>query len=134
MEIGSFGNVVFSTNDERVLTFSNFQRDLSTEYAEHRNIGRKPTSEYIAPNLDTITFNMTLDESFGVKPREAAELMITLCRNGEARPLIIGTWALGTDMWVITHLGNGLPVILNNGRILKATLEVTLKEYVNEYD
>ena len=134
MTVGSFGDIIFETSDSRILTFTGFKRTVATNYNKHHNIGVKPTLEYDAPDSDSITFTMTLDAQYGVSPRDNVSRMIEMCRDGEAYPLIIGTGAQGLDMWVITQLGAGFDVILNDGGILRASLDITLMEYINDYD
>ena len=132
--IGTFGDIVFETSDSRILTFNGLKRQSSANYGEHKVIGRKPMLEYIAPELDTVNFNMLLSAEFGVTPKDEAIRLLNMCQEGIAEYLIIGDWALGRDMWVITGLSQNLNFIMANGSLLSVSLEVSMKEYISYYE
>ncbi len=60
MAIGNFGRlIVFETSDQRILNFDSWQRTVSGNWASHDRIGKKPKSEFLNPNLQTVQFNIT---------------------------------------------------------------------------
>ena len=129
MIVGSFGEVVFETSDKRVLTPSDFRRDVSVRLADHDLLGVKPATEYIGPGLDSINFTLVLMRVLGYEPDEMIDLFINYCRNGQAYPLVIGEKGYGVDKWIITNLG--IPINqISNGVVVSAKLEISLKEYV----
>lgn len=127
--IGSFGKIVFETSDKRILTFSDFKRDTAARWSKHEVIGKQPVSEYLGPDLDTITFKIDLNGLLGVKPREEAENWLRMARSGQVETLVIGTRRLGLYKWKVTNVSQLWPTILNNGEVLRATIDVTLEEY-----
>ena len=55
--VGSWGNsIVFSTSDYRILTFKDFSRNVSGEWATHGRIGGKDRVEFVKPGLQKISF------------------------------------------------------------------------------
>lgn len=127
--IGYFGDIVFETSDKRILTFSGFQRNISSRWADHETIGKKPTSEFLGPGLDTISFVVTLNGSFGVKPKQEMDKWLIYARNGNAETLVVGNGALGVDKWTVQSVSQMWDVVWNDGKVFKGKVEVTLKEY-----
>lgn len=128
--IGFFGDIVFETNDQRILTFTGFQRDSTGRWATHDVIGRKPASEFLGPGLDTISFTVNLNGQFGVKPRRELERWLRKVRRGDAEILVIGNRPIGVDRWVVKSVSEMWNVVLNRGEILSAQIEVEMEEYV----
>lgn len=128
--IGSFGDIVFETSDQRILNFSGFKRNAEGRWADHEVIGKKPASEFIGPGLDTITFTVNLNGSFGVSPRKELERWLNHARNGNAEILVIGGKPLGVDKWTVRSTSEAWDVIWNNGELYSAKVDITLKEYV----
>lgn len=127
--IGYFGPIKFETSDRRILTFTDFQRESTTRSEKHDVIGRKPVKEFIGPDLDTITFTITLTATSGVNPRVEAEKWLRMSRNGEAHPLVIGKRGLGFDRWTIESVSQMWDVVLNKGQVYSAKVDITLEEY-----
>ena len=68
--IGTLGGISFHVsawND--VYTFDEFSRSAKTRTASHEVIGQKPLTEYLGPDLQTLTLKIKLHASRGVKPR-----------------------------------------------------------------
>lgn len=130
--LGFFGDIIFETSDQRILTFSNFQRSATAEYAKHRAIGKKPASEFIGPDLDTISFTVNLNGNFGVKPKEEMDRWLEKCRNGNAEVLVIGDTPLGMDKWVVKSVSQIWNVVFKNGELFSGNIEVELEEYLEE--
>lgn len=129
--IGYFGPIKFETSDKRVLTFSGFSRSSSAKIAVHDSIGGKPKSEYTGVDLDTITFSISLNASQGVNPREMADKLLKMNRNGEAHALVIGKSGLGFDKWIITNVSQAWNTIFNKGQLYSCKVDLTLQEYVS---
>lgn len=129
--IGFFGDVVFETSDSRLLTFNGFTREVSSRYAEHEVLLKKPKIEYLGPGLDTITFTIDINGSFGVKPREEMDRWVVLARKGQAYTLVIGAKPLGSDKWVVERVSEAWEIIFNRGELYSGKIDVTLKEYIS---
>lgn len=128
--IGFFGDIIFETNDKRIITFTGFQRNAAGRWASHEVIGRKPVSEFLGPGLDTISFTVLLNGNFGVKPRKELERWQRKVQRGEAETLVIGNKTVGANLWVVTSVSEAWNVVLNKGEIFSAQIEVELEEYV----
>lgn len=128
--IGFFGDIVFETSDKRILNFSGFTRNSSSRWAIHETIGAKPSSEYIGPGLDTVSFTVNINGLFGVKPREEMDRWIIKERSGEVAPLLIGNKYLGVDKWRIVSVSQAWDTIFNKGELVSGKIDVELEEYV----
>ena len=130
--IGFYGDIIFETSDERILNFSGFTRNSSSEWATHRAIGRKPASEFIGPNLDTISFTVHLSAKYGVKPQHEMDRWLIKSRDGMVDTLVIGNKALGVDKWKVVSVSQMWNVILNKGEVFSGDVDIELEEYVEE--
>ena len=129
MAIGSFGRRIFETSDKRILTFSDFSYSTTPRVAEHEIIGGKSKTEYIGPGIDEITFSMVLRVDMGLNVRKELEAWRRMAANGTAERLIIGRTRLGGGMWYIPNFSENWNLITNQGAIISASTEITLKEY-----
>jgi len=127
--IGAFGDIVFESSDKRLLTFDNLIRTYSATYEEHKIINYKPRLEFTGPDCDELTFTVNFNIWDGVFPQTEMNRWLEKCRNGKEEYFIIDEWFLGVNKWVITSVSNPITVIANNGKILKASVDITLKEY-----
>lgn len=130
--IGFFGDIIFETSDKRILTFQGFQRDSSARWNTHDVIGKKPTSEFIGPGLDTISFSIQLNANNGVKPRLEVEKWLEKERTGVAEILVIGNKGLGVDRWIVKSVSQMWNVVLNKGEVFSCSFDIELEEYVEE--
>lgn len=128
--IGSFGKIIFETNDSRILTFGNFSRESSSRSEAHAVIGTKPAKEFIGPELDRITFTVKFSANFIKNPRVEAEKWLRMNRAGEAHKLIIGKRALGLDKWTVENVSQAWDVVFKNGEVFSCSVDVTLEEYI----
>ncbi|MFX3672870.1 MAG: phage tail protein [Paenisporosarcina sp.] len=131
--IGYFGPIKFVTNDKRILTFTDFKRDSSARWGDHAVIGRKPVSEFLGSELDTISFSVHLSASHGVNPRIEAEKWLRMNRNGEAHVLVLGKRGLGIDKWKIESVSQGYDVIFNKGEVYSCKVDISLSEYIEVF-
>lgn len=124
--IGTFGPVTFTSSSSAVRTFSDFQRSRSYRFAKHEVLSGKPKLEGIAPELDSVSFNMRFDMALGVDPKsELAALEATL---GEAHFLMVGGTPLG--LFVIEKMDEDWRRIDGAGRLLVASVSLQLTEYI----
>ena len=67
--IGTLGRkIIFEVSDEKVLTFLNMTREITSRWAEHEALGVKPKPEFLGPGLQTGTLEITLSAT----PRSCA--------------------------------------------------------------
>lgn len=117
--LGLLGYCPFYCSDGRVLTFNNFQKKMSTRYAEHAVLGQKPTLEWVGQSLDEISFNIRLDAGLGTPPAVGLALLERMVESGTGQILLIGTEYFGR--FVITSIdqdrrfftGNGVPRVVD---------------------
>lgn len=129
-KIGSLGkSIIFETSDKRILIPSNFQKKVSARWQKHELVNRTPRQQFIGPDLDQVTFTITLNAQHGVKPKKTIANIQKLVKNGTPQKLVIGKKAVGSGKYVIIELSESWDVILNKGELLKATLNITLEQY-----
>lgn len=125
--IGSFGTVAFEVSTSRVKTFDEFKRQNQAKFGTHELLGKKPKLEYIAPGLDSITFQLVFSVSLGLNPAKEIEAFRDILNKGEYHQLVVGKKPLG--YFVIESLSEAWKHIDNHGNVLWAALDVSLKEY-----
>lgn len=124
--VGSFGDLVFSTSINYVLTPSNFERTRSAEYAEHKIIQGKPKLEFTGNNLQDVSFDIQLNKSLGVNIADMLNLLEEYVDDGVSANLILGTKVIGefvisSAKEVHRHIIQGTPSVV--------IISLTLKEY-----
>lgn len=128
--IGILGGIRFRVSDNRTLTFKNFKREISSTWNTIDRIGLKPMVEYGGPNLQTVSMEIVLQASLGVKPKTLLRTLERMTEGSEAYELVLGKRRIGKNKWVITKCSEVYDVILRGGEIFKATVTLTLQEYV----
>ena len=84
MAVGNWGTaVIFGVSDHKVLTYNNMSRTVGSSWATHSRIGAKDQVEYLRPNLQKLTFDISLDFTYGVDPRAIIERMEMAAELGE---------------------------------------------------
>jgi len=129
--IGYFGDIIFETSDQRILTFSGLKRDTSSRWGNHELIGLKPKTEFIGPGLDTISFTVDYNGNNGVKPRTEMDKWLDKARDGAAETLVIGDKPLGTDKWIVKSVSQAWGIVFNRGELFSGKIDVTLEEYIS---
>ncbi len=128
--IGALGDILFKVSYKNINTFQDLVRSSSGRWAYHEVHMQKPRSEFLGPNLDTITFLMQFESSLGRNPRYDMEKLMKLTRTGEALPLVIGGDALGYYRWTVEATEQTYKQVDKNGKVISGAITVTLKEYV----
>lgn len=128
--IGLLGSLRFRVNDNKVFTFNNMKREVSASWNTMERIGQKPISEFSGPNLQTISLDITLDASLGVRPRQLLEVLERMTESGQASELVIGRKMVGKNKWVITKCSQAWDVILRGGELYRANVSLSLQEYL----
>lgn len=129
--IGHIGkNIVFETNDQRILNFTKMQRTVKGRWASHARIGEKPKKQFLGPDADHLTFTIILNAQHGVRPRETIDNIEKAIRTGEPQTVVIGQRKVGDNKYVITEISESWETILNRGEVVKVTCDLTLEEYL----
>lgn len=126
--VGCYGDIVFEVSDKKLLTFSDLARKGKAEWAKHKILNHKPRSEFLGSDLDTLTFTINYSIWQGVFPQTEMNRWWHKKRRGAEEFFVIGHWALGMNKWAVADISNPIEVILNDGRILKASVDITLEE------
>lgn len=132
--IGALGNIAFVATAETLRTFSEFQRSSAGRWAKHERLGKKPLTQFLGPGLDTVSFTMRFDASYGINPRKEMDALSDLERSGKAMALTVGGKGVGVSLWGITSLSQSWDVIDNKGNVLVGTARISLEEYIAEAD
>ena len=91
MAVGNWGTaVIFGVSDHKVLTYNNMSRTVGSSWATHSRIGAKDQVEYLRPNLQKLTFDISLDFTYGVDPRAIIERMEMAAELGEIHYFVVG--------------------------------------------
>ena len=129
--VGSWGNVlIFSTSDQKILTFNEFCRTVSGNWAKHSRIGLKDKSEFTGPGLQKVKFTIVLMSELGVAPRKMMDIIANAVETGEVNVLVIGGKRVGTGQWAITESSEAWDTFLSRGELTKAKVDITMEEYV----
>ena len=128
--IGALGSILFKVSAKDVNTFQELTRSSSGRWAYHAIHMKKPKSEFLGPELDSISFTMQLEATLGRNPRYDMEKLMILTRTGEALPLVIGGDAMGYYRWTVESTEQQYTRVDNKGKVLAGTISVTLKEYI----
>lgn len=128
-QIGKFGSLVFETSSKKILTFNDMQRKVSARWTTHEIFGKKPRSEYMGSDLDEISLNVIFSAAHGVKPRESIEKLEKIVRYGKLANLVIGGKKVGTSKFYIESMSEDWNYILNDGKLMQASVTLNFKEY-----
>ena len=68
--LGSYGYIVFTVSNGKVLTFDGLEKDLSARFSKQEIHLNKPVLEFIGEDLAEIKLNIKLDTSLGINPKK----------------------------------------------------------------
>ncbi len=129
--VGNFGSrIVFETSDRKILTFSGLSQKVSGKYAKHSVTGQKDRPEFTGPGNRSVSFNILLDVSLGIRPREVMSKIEDAVENGETEYLVIGGRPVGRNKFYISSVSEAFDVVMSRGEIARATLQVSMEEYL----
>ena len=130
MAIGTLGrNVVFEVSDDRVFTFSELTREVTSRWTNHEPQGVKPKPEFLGAGLQTASLTITLSATLGVRPRDVLEGIENMVENGTAETLVIGNRPVGSNPFRLTGSSEAWNTVYNRGELARATLTISLEEY-----
>ena len=130
MAIGTLGrNVVFEVSDDRVFTFSELTREVTSRWTNHEPQGVKPKPEFLGAGLQTASLTITLSATLGVRPRDVLEAIENMVENGTAETLVIGNRPVGSNPFRLTGSSEAWNTVYNRRELARATLTISLEEY-----
>lgn len=129
--LGALGDISFhvsSWND--IHTIEDLQRNAKNRTVTHAIIGKKPFTEYLGPDLQTISFKIKLNAQWGVNPVLEVEKLVGYCEEGTVLTFTLGGKKFGKNKWMITSVGEAVKYYDNRGAILSSEVDISLQEYV----
>ena len=130
--LGNLGDIIFTVSSVKTLTFKDLSHSKSTKYHHHEVIGNKPLTEYIGCDLDKLTFSIELSHQLSVDVREVLEKLNGYANEGTPLEFIVGNSPFGVDKWVIESVSTAYNIVYRNGAIYKATVDLSLEEYISD--
>ena len=127
---GSFGEIIFTVSNFKVLTFTNFKRNIKAKYAEHEVIGQAPKLEYLHRELEEISFDMTFAKALSVNPENETEKIKKMCEEGTANFLVIDNKVYGDIEFIIESVNETVLYFDGAGEVIASKINVKCKEYV----
>lgn len=129
MQVGCFSSLVFSVDSRKVLTMDGIQGTAGGEWVTHNTIGGKPKSEMTGKKLKTFKFSVTLDSSFGVKPRKTLESIQQMAEEGTVDYLVIGGQPVGMCLFKITDVSESWDCVTAGGKLIRCKVDLSFEEY-----
>lgn len=127
--IGSFGTkLIFETSADVIRTLDKLTRKTAAKTTRHTRVNQPDKLQFTGRDLDTVSFEMLLSVDLGVNPMATIEVMRTMIKTGEVNILRIGQTTYGKFM--INDMSDNPTEVDNFGNILKATVSVSMLEYV----
>lgn len=131
MAIGTLGkNIVFEVSDKKALVIRSLGREVAGRWTTHTTFGTKPKAEFLGPENRSVTLEIYLSANLGVKPRAVLDEVAAMVEAGAAEFLVIGGKAVSSNPFRITAASETWGTMYNRGELAKATLSITLEEYV----
>lgn len=92
---GLLGILPFVCSSSVVLTFRGVSRELSTRFAQHDVIGKKPVHEWIGEEANRISFKIRFDSSLNSPPTVGLLLLKKMLESHEPQRLLLGPEYMG---------------------------------------
>ncbi len=126
--IGSFGQVVFRASAGQVMTFDGFTRSREADFAEHAVAQNAIRLQHVGQGLDEVSFSIKLSDSLGIDVENEIGRLREMLDQGGASPLLLGGKVQGH--FVLTKVEEAWSVVDNKGRVRRAKVKLTLREFV----
>ena len=129
--IGAYGGVPFQVSSDVVRTLEDAEWWGKARWSTHdRHLGHALT-EFTGLEPDGFTFDMQLSAYLGIDPMQSLAMLWGYLRQGKPQPLVLGEKAYGKYRWSLTDMKIRLQNFDTHGNLLRATVSVTLQEYLN---
>ena len=130
MAIGNFGKlIVFEASEQKILTFQLLKAESESRWKEHALIGQTPKMHFLGRGLMKCNLTITLSALHGVRPKATIEAIRHHLDIGMPEYLVIKGSAVCKNRMVITKMTETWDEIWNGGELVRATLDIELKEY-----
>lgn len=127
--MAQWGDIKFAVNSDKVFSFRNMKRTYSGRWTDHNIPGKRPKSEFQGPGLDEISIEVILDAELGVRPRSTMYQFRKATKNGLVAYFYVGGKKVAINKFRITSGTENWNEIWNQGELVRATAQLTFKEY-----
>lgn len=128
--VGSWGPIVFGVNGGQAILVPSTSRTSGKKIAAHEMISGITRSQYTGKELRTVSLEITLNASLGVRPREMLEQLNRLAESPAAYYLIISGKPMAENPMTITSISDDWETVYQNGELFHATGSVSFQEYM----
>ena len=111
-----------------MLTFQDMQHSADVQVREHSVIVGKPKLQFVAPNLEEVSFTMEINALHYKKPASVMRLLLDAMQSGVYAPLVIGGRVV-LQKAMLTKVGTDFETVLSKGKIFSIKVDVSMKEY-----
>ena len=128
--IGTLGDIAFEVSEEKIRTFNNYKFSAGANYSEHNIHVKRSLLEFTGLKAASASIDIVLDESLGLTVADELEKLTQLLENHEAVKFILDGKIQGSEKWVLEGLEVSHEIINNQGRTIRAGVNIKLREYV----
>ena len=126
--ICSFCGLNFFVSRDTALFLRDLKQEVSGRWTSHEIIGKKSKSEFLGPDMRSLSFEIIIDARFGYKPYTTLKKLQEIVEKGKVDAFYVGTNKIGTK-WKMSKISEEYDVIYHGGKIAKASVNATLEEY-----
>lgn len=134
--VGSLGDINFyckAVEDKnKILSFHDLSRASGATFSEHERNGKKSYLEFNADGLDELKLTIEADARYGIKPLSVEKKLYKMKSAGTAEIFVLGGKKVGKNPFVITSITETYSILHTDGRPIKISFQITLKEYANK--
>jgi hypothetical protein len=127
LQVGCFGDVVYSVSDTTVRTIRNMKWKVTARTGSHEVHLGEPLLEFLGPGESSITYEMQLLRDLGGDPMDTIAQLLDYVRTGHQDYWILGDHWYGTGKWVLTEVEVDPKYYDLRGRIDYAAVSVTMQ-------
>lgn len=127
--IGTFGDLIFEGNARKVQMPRNIQVENKGRWSKAETQGKIPQSEFIGPDIQTVTFDITFSAGLGVNPDSQLKILKRMVEKGENHRLILNGRPFGKYPMAIKSASESWNVVTQKGAVYSATVSVVLETY-----
>lgn len=143
MIVGYLGEIPFVASRDYLVTFDDYRRAGDGRWAKHDIVNSKPVLEFLGPDLEEITFKISLRRDHGVEPEVLLKKLREMRDTGKAVPLVLGSKVIGeaiqtkiikapyannVGLWVLTRISESVKHWAG-GNIYAVDVDITIQEY-----
>jgi len=130
MQVGSFGDVIFSVSTDKIQTVKDVSRSGSASIQTHKRHLDVDLPEFVGTDLESLSFNIQISKYLGVaNPQTEVDRLFSYMRNGNPKYFILGAQRYGRYKWLISKIKVTDKHYDKSSNAITVDLAVTLTEY-----